>query len=91
MESPAGKPNRDVIRDFSTPDGDQIDLTGSYVGILTYIGAAAFSAGGSGEVRVIADGGDQLVQVDVNGDGAADMEITVKDGTLAGGAGDFIL
>ena len=82
----------DVIRDFSTAEGDKIDLDVLSATDMAYIGSAAFTAGGGGEVRVVAAGrGDQLVQVDNDDDGAADLHIIVKNGTLAGGAGDFIL
>jgi Ca2+-binding RTX toxin-like protein len=82
----------DTIRDFSTGDGDRIDLDALYAGDLAYIGSNTFTAGGGGEVRVsVVSGGDQLVQVDSDDDGDSDLHILVKNGTLTGGAGDFVL
>ena len=40
---------------------------------------------------MIAQGGDQLVQVNADDDGFTDLNIVVRNGTLWGGAGDFIL
>ncbi len=59
---------------------------------FTFVGDAAFTGGGSAQIRYTTSGADLLVQADVNGDGVADMEI-ILDG-LGGGAltaGDFIL
>ncbi len=59
---------------------------------LSFIGTAAFGATGSAQLRYADSGGDTLVQIDLNGDGAADMEIV-----LVGHAGqaltgtDFLL
>ncbi len=59
---------------------------------LSFINTAAFSATGAAEVRYGVSGADLLVQVDLDGNGTADMEI-VLDGasaqTLTGG--DFML
>lgn len=59
---------------------------------LSFIGNAAFATNGSAQVRYVDVGGDTRVEVDLNGDGAADMHIL-----LVGHAGqalsgtDFLL
>ncbi|CUH82613.1 calcium-binding protein [Tropicibacter naphthalenivorans] len=65
---------RDVIRGF-TPGQDLIDLASVAPGILSYIGASAFS-GAAREVRVLElSTGSSLIQVDTDGDGTGDTEI----------------
>jgi Ca2+-binding RTX toxin-like protein len=68
---------RDVVFDFSSAQGDRIDLSTIDANTLlasdqafSYIGASAFSSS-AGELRFA--GG--LVSGDVNGDGVADLEI----------------
>jgi Bacterial Ig domain/RTX calcium-binding nonapeptide repeat (4 copies) len=59
---------------------------------FNFVGTAAFSNTGIGQVRYVTSGADILVQADVNGDGVADMEIVLQGiggGTMT--AGDFIL
>jgi Ca2+-binding RTX toxin-like protein len=80
----------DRIRDFSTLQGDLIDLAAVAAGELAFIGGAAFS-GAAPEVRVQAHDELQVVEVDIDGDGAHDMYIVILNGGLAGGAADFIL
>jgi serralysin len=59
---------------------------------FNFVGTGAFSGGGAGSIRYQNSGGNLLVQVDVDGNGTADMEII-----LAGRAGgtlttaDFVL
>jgi serralysin len=81
----------DQIKDFRTSDADKIDLSDVFAGVLTFIAGAAFSGVGAAEVRVSAIVGGALVQVDVNGDGATDMDIFVQGAGMTGGAGDFVL
>ena len=81
----------DAIQDFSTAEGDKIDLADVVAGLLSFIGGAAVSGGGAHQVRVQAVTGGQLVQVDVNGDAVSDMDILVQNSGLAGGGGDFVL
>ncbi len=90
---------RDLVMDFDRSQGDKIDvstidastlLTGNQK--FVFVADAAFS-GTAGELRAVTGGiaGGTLVQLDVNGDGAADMEIGlvgVSDPMLAG---DFVL
>jgi hypothetical protein len=59
---------------------------------FAFIGTAAFTNTGVGQIRYTNSGADLLVQADVNGDGVADMEIILQGlngGTLT--AADFIL
>ncbi|MCP5072032.1 MAG: calcium-binding protein [Rhodobacteraceae bacterium] len=66
----------DTIKDFEL-DIDTIDLSGVSAGTLVFIGSAAFS-GTQGEVQVTVNGGGtSTVLVDADGDGLADMKITV--------------
>ncbi len=59
---------------------------------LTFIGSAAFATDGSAQVRYVDAGADTRVEVDLNGDGAADMQILLvghAGQTLSGT--DFLL
>lgn len=59
---------------------------------LTYISTAAFSATGTAQVRYGVSGADLLVQVDLDGNGTADMEmVLVGAGTQVLTGGDFML
>lgn len=88
----------DRVLDFSSAQGDRIDLTtidanANLAGnqAFTFIGAAAFS-GTAGELRVQASGTNQLVYGDVNGDGVADFLIVVTPvGAVPLVGGDFQL
>ncbi|MFM5950772.1 MAG: putative Ig domain-containing protein [Novosphingobium sp.] len=44
---------------------------------LSFIGTGAFATNGSAQVRYADSGSDTLVQIDLNGDGAADMQIVL--------------
>jgi Ca2+-binding RTX toxin-like protein len=68
--------------DFRTLDADPI-ASGRQT--VTFIGTAAFSATGAAQVRYADSGADTLVLIDLNGDGTADMQIT-----LAGHAGQAL-
>jgi Ca2+-binding RTX toxin-like protein len=86
-ESTAGAP--DTIRDFGR-GADRIDLSGLVPGKLKYRGGAPID--GANQVRVIADGGDTIVEVNLDGDLAADMRIVLADiGPGALTRGDFLL
>ena len=81
----------DRIADFSSPEGDRIDLTGFVTGspALAFIGSEAFS-GRAGEARFEADAFRTKVLLDLDGDFRADKTIVLSgahDLTL----GDFIL
>lgn len=59
---------------------------------FSFIGTAAFSNTGLGQIRYLTSGADLIVQADVDGNGVADMEIILQGvggGTLS--AGDFVL
>lgn len=88
--------NRDVISNFTHgPTGDDIDLSTidartdlSGNQAFTFRGSLAFS-GAAGQLRVTDLVNTCLVQADVNGDGTADLEVTVRVASLS--ASDFIL
>ncbi len=87
---------RDRITDFSQTDGDVIDLSGIDADsgaagnqAFAFIGTAAFS-GTAGELRYVQNGANTIVQADLDGDGAADLQIRL-DGLIALTAGDFVL
>lgn len=85
----------DRIVDFSTAQGDRIDLTaidaitGGGDNAFSFIGSAAFS-NVAGQLRTEVIFGNTYVMGDVNGDGVADFFIKL-DGTVPLGAGDFML
>ncbi|MFO1039473.1 MAG: calcium-binding protein [Geminicoccaceae bacterium] len=87
--------NADWITDFTgvgATAGDRIDLADVYSGTLSFKGTGAFT--GVGQVRVLASGSDTIVQVNLSGSTAPEMEIHVQDGSATPGqwvAGDFIL
>ncbi|MCP5072975.1 MAG: calcium-binding protein [Rhodobacteraceae bacterium] len=77
----------DKIQDFEL-GLDTIDLSGVAAGTLTFIAGAAFS-GTQGEVQVTG-ATNSTVLVDVDGDGTADMKISVI-GVTGLSEGDFVL
>ncbi len=87
---------RDRITDFSTAQGDLIDLSAiDAISFSTlrdddfrFIGSSAFQY--AGDLRVVRSGGLTLVQGDTDGDGWADVEISLS-GSLTLTASDFIL
>ncbi|MBV8686607.1 MAG: calcium-binding protein [Alphaproteobacteria bacterium] len=88
--------NMDTILDFSS--GDRINLITIDANVnaggnqaFSFIGAAAFS-GAAGELRAVNSGGVWTVQGDTNGDGVADLviSVTVNDGHLIN-TSDFYL
>ena len=86
----------DTITDFDQTQGDLIDVSGIDADTLTpgnqafsFIGDAAFSAT-VGELRYIQSGADTLVEMDTDGDGIADLTLTLNgltDLTMS----DFVL
>lgn len=86
----------DTITDFSTADGDVINLDALDANSkldgnqdFTFIGDAGFSKA-AGELRAFIDGGNTIVQGDTNGDGKADLVIRLI-GTIALVDGSFDL
>jgi serralysin len=87
----------DQILDF-TPGTDKIELdkidSNSLVAgdqAFTWIGSSAFS-GAAGQLRAVQSGGNWLLQGDTNGDGVADLVVSLTlQGATPLGAADFIL
>jgi hypothetical protein len=84
----------DRITDFAS-GSDRIDVNGidsvapaGETRKFSFIGTAAFS-NSAGELRYFTTGTDTIVQGDTNGDGTADIEVTLT-GTKTLVAGDFI-
>lgn len=82
-DSYAGTGNRDTINGF-VRGTDKIDL--SNIDGLSFSSGTSFSGSGTGQIITQAN----LVRIDIDGDGSADMEIAVFS-NAALGAGDFIL
>ncbi len=78
----------DVITDF-TQGEDQIDLSALVAGDFLFIGTGGFSLTDA-SVRVASQAGNTLVQIDLNHDGLADMQV-VLTGAIAVTAADLIL
>ena len=79
---------REIVQDFSSSQGDRIDL--SDTGSLTFIGSAAFSHQ-AGEVRAVAiANGAFLVQGDADGDGRVDFALIVRADGVPLTASDFL-
>ncbi|HMP55815.1 MAG TPA: M10 family metallopeptidase C-terminal domain-containing protein, partial [Novosphingobium sp.] len=86
----------DRIADF-TPGSDRIDLSALDADsategdqALAFIGSTPFVASGIGQVRVISAGVDSLIQVDLDGNGLAEMEIRLTGAPVLT-AVDFVL
>ncbi len=85
---------RDTITDFSTADGDKIDLS-SIDAALSLVGDQAFHLttafhGIEGELRIVIHNGNLVVTGDINGDRLPDFAILVQN--LASlSASDFVL
>jgi hypothetical protein len=75
-----------VVTDFSTVQGDDLDLTA--FGGLAFIGQDIFSA--PDQVRFIHSGGNTLVQLNTVGSSGMEMEIQLN-GIVNLGAADFVL
>jgi Ca2+-binding RTX toxin-like protein len=98
-DSLPGKDNRDIVCDWGklngvgqdTIDLYQIDADSSTSGdqAFRWIGSNAFSRKTS-ELRSTFDGENTIIEADVNGDGAADLQIQIV-GHATLGAGDFVL
>ncbi|WP_372053341.1 hypothetical protein P7L74_02945 (plasmid) [Tistrella mobilis] len=95
-DSGATGSSRDLITDFSQADGDRIDLSiidadtghgGNQA--FTFIGAAAFT-GMAGELRAVGSTDVTTIFADVDGDGQADLSITLA-GLVSLVPADFVL
>jgi Ca2+-binding RTX toxin-like protein len=90
--------NADRITDFTIGQDrlnfKDIDADAALAGdqAFAFLGSAAFTAPGTGQIRFQDSGADLLVLVDVNGDGAADMSVILQGlaGQVLSGA-DFVL
>lgn len=80
--------DRDAILDFELGI-DRIDLSNLVAGTFDFVGASGFSGTGA-EVNAFLSGGNTVVRIDVDGDGAADMKI-ILSGVTGVQDGDFIL
>ena len=54
------------------------DLVAPGLQTFAFVGTAAFAGGGAAQLRYLSSGGDLIVQADINGDGAADMEVLLE-------------
>jgi Ca2+-binding RTX toxin-like protein len=86
----------DVIKDFSSAEGDKINLQGVDANSLlsgdqsfTFIGTDSFH-GVAGELRYVEVNGNTMIYADLDGDGHGDIAIMVS-GTHTLTSGDFIL
>lgn len=86
----------DTITDFSQSDDDTISLTGIDANTkaggnqaFSFVGDSAFS-GTAGELRYAQAGGQTVVEMDRDGDGVADLYLTL-DGLVDLTAADFVL
>jgi len=72
----------ETITDFdATAATEDIVLNGLLSGAFSYLGAGAFSAGGNTEA--IFNDTSKLLSIDINGNGAADLEITLTGVAIA--------
>jgi autotransporter-associated beta strand protein len=72
----------------------KIDANAALAGdqAFSFLGTAAFANTGIGQLRYLTSGSDLIVQADVNGDGAADMEVVLQGlGGQVLGSSDFVL
>ena len=87
---------RDTLYDFygaGVTGGDLIDLSALQAvaknNNFGFLGTASFTAAKDGEVRYAQSGGNTTIEVDIDGDGVADMQIRVN-GTHSFVAQDFV-
>lgn len=81
-----GPAGNDVITDFNSldggdPEGDLLVFNGLLTGSFAYLGTSEFTATGNSEARV--NEAQSLVIMDTNGDGTADIRITLTGLTTA--------
>ncbi|MDO9710536.1 beta strand repeat-containing protein [Paracraurococcus lichenis] len=84
-DSPVTTPNS--IQDFQ-PGVDRLVFQGLLTGSFAWLGGAPFTGGGNTQARFVA--ASQTLQMDLNGDGTADMAVRLTGGLPAGfSASDF--
>lgn len=88
FDSGVGYANADLITDFSSAEGDRIDLHTFFTGHGTFIGSAPFSHHDY-EVRAVIQGGQTSIFIDYIGDGVPDLQIRLS-GAITLTASDFI-
>jgi Ca2+-binding RTX toxin-like protein len=87
--------NADVISGFDAAGaalGDTIDLKDVYSGTLSFKGTGTIA--GIGQIRLVNEGTATIVEINVSGTTAPDMEIRINDGAIKAAnylAGDFLL
>ena len=86
-DSGIGTGNRDIINgfaDFGIAGGDVLEIAdeGTTFGSASFIGTNAFSGGNETEVRYVIVGGNAIVEVDSDGNGAADYQIQLNGVTV---------
>ena len=87
--------NADIVNGFDgvgATAGDTIDLRDVYSGTLAFRGTNSFS--GVDQVRVVNEGTATIVEINLSGTTAPEMEIRVEDGATTAAAwttADFLL
>jgi Ca2+-binding RTX toxin-like protein len=81
---------RDTIGDFNQSEGDRIDLSALSRGTFSFIGTDDLRSDGSGQLNYHYSGTDTVIGVDGDGNGQADMQISLI-GHVALTANDFVL
>lgn len=92
--------NADIITDFVSGTDKlnflRIDADANTAGdqAFNFVGTGAFTGGGLGSIRYVDTGSDIRVEVDVDGNGVADMHVMLQGAGLGAGtltAADFVL
>lgn len=86
-ESPIGF--GDAIRFFNRNAGDRIDFSDITGGLGSFIGTGSFT-GAIGQVRWQQNGSDALIQLDIDGNNLADLEIALLQPNGLVDESDFI-
>ena len=86
-ESPGGA--GDIIQFFNRNSGDRIDFSDITGGLGSFIGTGNFT-GAIGQVRWQQNGADALIQLDIDGNNLADLEITLLQPNGLVDGSDFI-
>lgn len=89
LDSLAAAAKQDTITDFKQSEGDKIQLVHEGSPAYSFIGSSAFH-GKTGEVRSVVLDNKTYVQLDINGDSVADLEVVLM-GKMTLTQNDFIL